>query len=873
MEQDMSFGRWLQQRRKSLALTQADLGAQVACSAAMIRKIEADERRPSKDMAALLAQQLKLAPEEHDAFLSFARGEAARAVPPLVPQPHAASLPKPVASTRSSLPIPLTPLIDREEQVAHGCSLLQRRDVRLLTLLGIGGIGKTRLSIAIAATLAHHYDDVHFVALAAIRTPALVTSAIAQTLGVKESVEQSLLDNLVEYFQHTHQLLLLDNFEHVVLAASFVAELLAHVPNLNVLVTSRCPLHVSGEYEILVPPLGLPDPQHLVSLDARIQSPAVALFVERSQAVQSTFQLTAANAADVAAICHHLDGLPLAIELAAARSKLFTPQALLTRLSNRLTFLTRGACNLPIRQQTLRNTIDWSYDLLSPDEQTLFRRLAVFVGGRTPPAVNAICNSARDLSVDLVNGLHMLLDNSLLIHQVGADGEPRFLMLQTLREYALEKLVASGEYEALRRTHAFYYLAFAEVAEPELTGSQQQYWLDQLEQEHDNLRAALQWSQVVEGGTEIGLRLASALAWFWYVRGYWREGREHLTEALVMTSGPTIERAKAFNTAGWLASCMYDDAAAHAAHTEALAISRQLGEKQGIAKALRGLGDVALNQGQYDQARVLHEQCLALYRELERPLETAGALNGLGEGARCQNDYARAATLYDESLVLYQKAGNTRGIAVIRTNQGFVAYHQGEHTQATKLFEEGLRLSNQLKEDVSVAACLVGLAGTAAINQPAWAAHVLGGADALLSAIGGQLDPPDRIEYVRVHKVVRAHLDEVAFTAAWEAGRTMTPEQARAVWNQAPPVTPEDTTSLASSPSVTTARQRYPAGLTVREVEVLRLVAQGHSDAEVAEHLVISPRTVNAHLTSIYRKLDVTSRTAAAHFVIHHELV
>jgi predicted ATPase/class 3 adenylate cyclase len=456
---------------------------------------------------------------------------------------------------RNNLSLQPTPLIGRKREVAEVYERLLRPEVRLLTLTGVGGTGKTRLSLQAAAELTEQFEDgVFFVSLAAIRDPQLVVPAMAATLGVKEAGGQPLLESVEDSLGEKHILLMVDNFEQVIEAAPVVTELLSTASNLKVLATSRIPLRLYGEHEYAVPPLALPDPERLPSVERLTHYEAVRLFVERAQAAKADFSVTNESAPAVAQICYRLDGLPLAIELAAARIKVLSPQKMLGRLGNRLKLLTGGARDLPERQRTLRSTIEWSYGLLGEGEKVLFARLSVFAGGRTMEAIEAICDAEGDLPVDVLDGLSSLVDKSLLKQEEGAGGEPRFVMLETIHEFAREKLQESEESEDIRRLHAEYFLALAEEAEPAVEGAQQPVWLERLEEEHDNMRRALSWSLGQGQDSELALRMSAALGEFWYLRGYFGEGRRWLEEALAKSGRtPTAARARALQRVSWLA--------------------------------------------------------------------------------------------------------------------------------------------------------------------------------------------------------------------------------------------------------------------------------------------------------------------------------
>ena len=896
----------------------------------------------------------------------------------------------------NNLPVQPTPFIGREQEKAAVEQLLRREEVRLLTLTGPGGIGKTRLALQVAAELSGVFPDgVYFVDLAPIRDAEFVVPTIAQVLDVKELAEQPLLD-LLQVFLHEKQLLLLlDNFEQVVSAAVQMAELLSVCPRLKVLLTSRRVLHVQAEQEFAVPPLSMPDPRHLPEVVALAQYEALALFIQRAQAARPEFRLSNANARAVAEICRRLDGLPLAIELAAARIKLLPPQALLARLTPRLTVLTSGARDVPERQQTLRHTIEWSYQLLDAEQQRLFRRLSVFAGRCTLQAIEALAAALDGEAGRVFEGVASLLDQSLL-QQTEQDGEePRLVMLETIREFGLEVLEASGEMETTQHAHAAYYLALAEEAEPELAVPRQAMWLERLEREHDNLRAAMQWllkQERTAQGREMALRLGGALLRYWEVRGHWSEGwnflewaraesegvavpaqvkvlmaaaylLDHLEydtdraealykECLVLyqTLGDTAGIALALSQLGEIAGGRGNFAAAYTRTEEALALYRKVGDKQGIAWSLNNLADIVSQQGEYARAIALNKESLALFKEVGDKQGIAWSLNNLAGIVSQQGEYARAIALNEESLALCREVGDVEGIAwslfgladVLFLSRGDPAkIHmlldeglalcrevghksgvawglsllgevflqqgdtvkvrllleesvalsrkighrhstaeslfvlgsmealEGDYAAARNCYEESLAIVREVGANLSISFSLERLAAVVAVQgDPAWAARLWGATEALREAMGTPIPPVYRADYDRAMAAARTQLGEKAFAAAWAQGRIMTPEQALAAKAMIPtpfPTKPTSTPLMKSSP--------HPAGLSAREVEVLRLVAQGLTNEQVAEQLVISARTVNTHLTSIYSKIGVSSRSAATRYAMEYHLV
>ncbi len=623
---------------------------------------------------------------------------------------------------RHNLPAQLTPLIGREQEVTALDTLLRHPEVRLLTLMGPGGVGKTRLGLEVAAELLDDYPDgVCFVPLATISDPELVVPTIAQVLGIKEAGEQPVANLLQASLQDKRLLLLLDNFEQVTAAAPRLADLLADCPQLKILVTSRAVLHIRGEHEFLVPPLALPDLTHLPESESLLQYAAVALFLHCARAARPDFQVTPANTRTIAEICVRLDGLPLAIELAAARIKLLPPQALLARLEHRLQVLTSGARDAPVRQQTLRNTLAWSFDLLAAEEQQLFRRLSVFAGGCTLEAVEGLSTALGELPADVLDGVASLMDKSLL-RQVEQEGqEPRLLMLETIREYGLEVLASAGEMESTRQAHAAYYLRLSEDAELELGGPQQTVWLERLEQEHDNLRAALQWSLVQaeeEGASEdghsreIALRLGGALRVFWVVHGHISEGRHFLERALAASEGSEASvRAKALNVAGHLAIIQSDYERAEPLCKESLALYRELEDQPGIAFSLFLLGSLAWTQGDMAAARTMTEEALAISRQVDDMERIAASLFILGLLSSSQGEYARACALFEESVATHRASGNKRGIAHSLSQLAQVLFvSQADQARISPLIEECLALSQEVgyKEGIAAYYCLSG---------------------------------------------------------------------------------------------------------------------------------------------------------------------
>jgi predicted ATPase/class 3 adenylate cyclase len=566
-----------------------------------------------------------------------------------------------------NLPLQPTPFLGRERETAEIVAVLRAPDTHLLTLAGPGGTGKTRLALQAAADLLEDFaDGVFFVPLAPLSDPELVPSAIARTLGIREQGDQPLWERIRHELATKQLLLILDSVEHLVEAAPAVGELLAACPRLKVLATSRLPLRLRAEHEYPVLPLGLP-PRHAASPEAILCFEAVRLFVERAQTVKPGFILTPETAVAVAEIVRRLDGLPLAIELAAARVRILPPATLLARLEKRLPLLTGGPRDAPARQQTLRDAIAWSHDLLTPAEQTLYQRLAVFAGGAALEAVEAVVNLEGQL--DVLAGLDRLVEHSLLRSAEGVDGEPRFTMLETIREYGLERLEESGEAEATRRAHTDFFLALVEQAEPELTRPEQLTWLERLETEHDNLRAALSRALVCDA--QIALRLAVGLGWFWYFRGYFREGRAWLDCTLAVSRDPGPLHVGALAAAGRLARHLGEYEGAIALLEQSLELARTVQDRRAEAIALFELGALAgLAEGDAAREVALTEASLAVWRELGDAWGTAQTLNNLGYEAYLQGDLDGAVSLLDEGVTLARAAGDRLVLGYILDSRG-----------------------------------------------------------------------------------------------------------------------------------------------------------------------------------------------------------
>ena len=668
----------------------------------------------------------------------------------------------------TNVPVPANRLIGRDYELAATTELLRRPEVRLLTLTGAGGSGKSRLALEIARLAIDEFEHgVFLVRLGAIGDPALVPSTIAKTLSVREQAGEPVLETLEDYLRGKEVLLLIDNFEHLIEEAPLLTRLLAAAPSLKLLVTSRSPLRVLGEHEYPVLPLEA--------------SPAVTLFAERAAAVKPDFQLTDTTAPAVTEICVRVDGLPLALELAAARCRLLTPEAILERLEHRLLLLTGGPRDLPARQQTLRDTIAWSYGLLDAADRRLFAQLAVFMGGWTVDAAEAVSGQAADV----LDAISSLVDKNLVQRQADGDA-PRFTMMATIREFAQETLEANGEADGAAERHAAWFLSVAELAEPELTGPAQAIWFDRLERDNDNVRVALGWFRST-GDVACELRLAGALARFWYVRGYLEEGRSCLEDALARDGRAEPDaRAKALRGAFVLAHRQRDLSRAAASAEESLALSRELEDKSGAARSLAYLALVAAAKGDFERAGLLYDDASALAREIGDRWTLALCVSNQGDLALNQGDYAQASARCGESLTLQRELGDKRGMAISLSNLAYAALYEGRYHEALAPLQESLQLAEELGDKDGIAYRLEGLSVVAVSDGEAQrAARLLGGADALFEVIGADLDPAERDLHERTVADVHAHLDDETFAAAWAEGRAMSLPDAVAYARQA----------------------------------------------------------------------------------------
>jgi predicted ATPase/DNA-binding SARP family transcriptional activator/DNA-binding CsgD family transcriptional regulator len=788
---------------------------------------------------------------------------AAGRFPPEVAGPLGPQSEEPPQPPRHNLPTPRTSFVGRGRELSELKQALAMTN--LLTLTGAGGSGKTRLALEVARELAGAYPDgVWFVELAPLPEPELVAQEVADALQVREQPGRPLAETIAQNLCDERALLILDNCEHLIDSAARLADsLLGSCPRLKIMATSREPLGVEGETLFSVPPLSVPAgfPANLGEL---ARNDSVRLFIERARLKLSSFSLVQENAPAVAEVCRKLEGIPLAIELAAARMGALAVEQVAQRLQDSLGLLSAGPRMASQRQRTMRAAIGWSYGLLSEEEKETFGSLSVFAAGFTLEAAEAVCPGAGIDEGEVLYGLSSLVDKSLVVVEATREGGVRYGMLEPVRQYARERLEEGGQAEAVRGRHAEWCLRLAQEAEPHLSGPRSLEWLERLEVEHDNLRAALQWSLDREGPQQLGLRLGAALWWFWYARGHLTEGRRWLEEHL-SRSGPAVTevRAKALNGAGWIAMFQGEFGDARAYSQEALALFRELEDEEEVASALVHLGAAAV-LGQLDDAPVpvLLEEATRLWPKIRDPRTIGTLLLLLGLFAAVGGEFDRSEALHEEALALFRKMGDVTGISHCLNNLGLAMLAGRAYDKASGLFRENLRVAYSSDHKVTIQSSLVGMGGVAASRkQPDRAARLWGAAEALEDNFGIRMTPAglSLADYEGFLALARSHLEEEEFALAWSEGKAMPLQKALEY-----ALSEEETVTTPAPTPEELCANAQPAPLTQREREVATLVASGLTNRRIASELHISERTVSTHVRRIFRKLGVRSREHVA---------
>lgn len=768
-EGSVPFGERLRRLREAAGLTQEQLAEKAGLSVQGIASLESGRsRRPYPHTLRALGDALGLSPEEHGSLLSTIPGR--KKLPGVAPSAPVT----PSADIR--LPALITSLIGRERDLAVLEEIL-RQGARILTLTGPGGVGKTSLAVRVAAGLSHLYPDgVIFVPLAPVADVTLVIPTIVHALQLPETGARTASDSLKSHLRDKRLLLVLDNFEQLLNAAPEVAELVSSCDGLTVLVTSRAPLRVRGEQEYAVQPLEVPELTRVPEVGDVVRNPSVELFVDRARAAVPDFHLGRENAAAIAAICRRLDGLPLAIELAAARVRVLSPTALLSRLDSALPLLSGGARDLPERQQTMRRAVEWSYELLDDAERMLFTKLSVFRGGWTLDAAEAVGAREGSPSEDILGYMSSLVEQSLVVTRNQDDGAFRYRLLVPVREFAEEHLELSGSAGEVRRQHAEYYLALAEEAATELTGPRQVEWLSRLELERDNLRTALSWLLSTEDW-DAATQMSWSLWIFWWIRGYHAEVRGWMNQVLEGgTHLSSIAKARALGTSGAMALAQGDIANAGICCEESHSLFASLGDDLSGARNGLALGLIGSARGDSQKAETWLEEAAEVFRKASSHYWAALAVSALGMLPFRQGDYDRAEALLAEGHDLARKAGDRFSRYIALYNQSRLAQSRGNFVEADALFKEGLMFSLEVGDRANIAYCLEGLAAVAvARGETDRAARLLGGADTLFDAVGARVYTyrPDVSLREQTIAAVQARLDEETWTAAWEAGRAM----------------------------------------------------------------------------------------------------